>query len=102
MKNPLKNKISFNQIWLFDQNLIGYLANFRLVIRLTSLTKAHALFYIFHPVRWCLVVDVAYELFLHLDVVSGAYNVIIPFFDSHKMRPDIQSYRKPSMPDLLL
>ena len=39
MKNPLTNKIFFNQIWLFGQNPIGYLANFRLVIRLTVLTK---------------------------------------------------------------
>ena len=105
MKNPLKSKIFSSKF--------GYLAKIRLVIwrifvwlfgwRLWPKSQAHALFCIFHLVRWCLVVDVAYELFfLHLDVVSGAYNVIIPFFDSHKMRPDIQSYRKPSMPDLLL
>jgi hypothetical protein len=54
MKNPLKNKIFFNQIWLFGQNLIGYLANVRLVIRLTALTKSPALapFCIFDLAKW--------------------------------------------------
>ena len=39
MKSPLKNKIFFSHIWLFGQNLIGYLAYFRLVIRLMALAK---------------------------------------------------------------
>jgi len=54
MKNPLKNKIFFSHIWLFGQNQIGHLAIFRLVIRLSALTKSPALapFCIFDLAKW--------------------------------------------------